>query len=98
MAQFLQLSVDEFSKQALRKIGKNWSLREDPKNYDCLFLKEKKCTIYSVRPKQCRTYPWWPANLASPEAWEQAAQECEGIHSEAPCVSCEEIQQCQNNS
>ena len=31
----------------------------------CIFLAEdnKQCTIYPVRPNQCRTYPWWPRLL-----------------------------------
>eukprot|EP00961_Rhodomonas_salina_P046921 629705-Rhodomonas_salina.2 len=25
------------------------------------------CSLYEARPKQCRTWPFWPENLASPE-------------------------------
>ena len=29
-------------------------------------LRRKSCSIYGVRPLQCRTWPFWPENLASP--------------------------------
>ena len=39
------------------------------------------CTIYPVRPRQCRTFPFWPENLESPEAWEEATETCHGVGS-----------------
>jgi Fe-S-cluster containining protein len=39
----------------------------------------RKCTIYTVRPTQCRTYPFWPQIVVSPYDWEVASKECEGI-------------------
>lgn len=61
--------------------------------YDCTFLKEipgeskngepaypkRVCTIYSVRPLQCRTWPFWEGNMQSPAAWKKAARNCHGI-------------------
>lgn len=37
----------------------------------CVFLDptSNKCGIYDVRPVQCRTYPFWPSLLESPEDW-----------------------------
>ena len=32
-----------------------------------------------ARPKQCRSYPWWPRLLASPEEWHKEEAKCEGI-------------------
>ncbi len=40
----------------------------------------RKCTIYAVRPSQCRAWPFWASNLASPNAWNKAAQKCSGIN------------------
>ena len=62
--------------------------------YDCIFLKEQKlgggqgrppvvkrfCSIYPVRPLQCRTWPFWDGNLASKENWDHAAKRCHGIN------------------
>lgn len=93
IADFLNLSIDDFSARYLRVVDDRISLLELPKNYDCIFLKDKKCQIYSVRPKQCRTFPWWPKNLKSKEDWQEAAKFCEGINLEAPRVPIEIIQE-----
>ena len=93
IADFLQLTVDEFSKKYLRRVKGRLSLLELPKTYDCIFLKDNKCQIYSVRPTQCRTYPWWPQNLKSEKDWEAAARFCEGIQPQAPLVLLEKIEE-----
>ena len=43
-------------------------------------LTRRGCTIYSVRPLQCRTWPFWDGNLASRTAWDRAAQRCHGMN------------------
>ncbi len=80
IALHLKISVAEFVKRYLRRVGERWALLEHPVNYDCIFLKDKKCSIYQVRPKQCRTFPWWMGNLQSKADWEHAATYCEGIN------------------
>src|SRR5688500_1640879 len=69
IADYLNLSIDDFSRKYIRKIDERYSLKEDYQNYDCVFLKDKKCQIYSVRPTQCRTFPWWIQNLKSELDW-----------------------------
>ncbi|MEC7840381.1 MAG: YkgJ family cysteine cluster protein [Chlamydiota bacterium] len=92
MAKHLNLAESEFIKTYTRLIDGKRSLIEDPVSYDCVFLKDNKCSLYSVRPKQCRTFPWWQQNLTSKKAWKEAAQWCEGInHPEAPIVPSSEI-------
>lgn len=94
MAEFLQISREDFVKKYTRQVGNRLALKEVKRNqdYDCTFLKGKQCTIYGVRPKQCQTFPWWQEHLSSKEAWEEAAQGCEGInHPEAPLISIGEI-------
>lgn len=55
------------------------SLRERP-NGDCVFLDaEGGCAVYADRPRQCRTWPFWRRNLASPGHWEAAGERCPGI-------------------
>jgi len=93
MADFLKMPVDKFKRSYLRKVGKRFSLIEFSKNYDCVFLKDKRCSIYSVRPTQCRTFPWWAENLNSPEAWREAANRCEGIQKQAPVIKLETIEE-----
>jgi uncharacterized protein len=96
LALSLKLPVAEFEKKYVRLMGDKKALREKkPKNgdYDCIFLEGKQCQVYSLRPKQCKTFPWWQENLSSKEEWDEAAKGCEGInHEEAPVISLEEIQ------
>jgi Fe-S-cluster containining protein len=48
-------------------------------NGDCVFYdREKGCTIYPVRPPQCRTWPFWESNVVTPEAWEKTCAVCPG--------------------
>ena len=93
MAQHLDLSVEKFCQTFVRQVGDRYSLKEDPRSFDCVFLKEKRCAIYPVRPSQCKTFPWWPQNLESPESWKSAASYCEGIRPDASIVSKDEIEQ-----
>lgn len=96
MANFLNISLELFKRKYIRRRNNRYALVEKKaKNgdYDCIFLKGKKCQIYQYRPLQCRTYPWWPENLNSPESWREAAKECEGINNQAPLVPYSQIVQ-----
>lgn len=54
------------------------TLREKA-NGDCVFYdKTAGCTIYEVRPRQCRTWPFWESNLRSPKAWQRMQGGCPG--------------------
>jgi len=47
----------------------------------CPFLgRNGHCRIYAVRPRQCRTYPWWPELISSRAAWQDEARRCEGMN------------------
>jgi len=67
----------------IRRVGFRHSLTEKPDG-DCIFLKRKgrkvECEIYAVRPRQCRTWPFWKINLKSPEHWAAAATVCPGMN------------------
>jgi Fe-S-cluster containining protein len=49
-------------------------------NGDCTFLdpQTRRCRVYPARPVQCRTWPFWSGNLATPEHWERTCQVCPG--------------------
>jgi Fe-S-cluster containining protein len=92
IAGFLEITVEEFIATFTRRVLGKLALKEVDPSWSCVFLKDNRCSIYPVRPKQCRTFPWWVQNLASKEAWELAASMCEGInHPEGELVSCEKI-------
>src|SRR5262249_23822585 len=61
-----------------RSVGRRVSLREKA-NGDCVFYdRAAGCTIYPVRPRQCRTWPFWESNLVTAEAWEKTCAICPG--------------------
>jgi Fe-S-cluster containining protein len=51
----------------------------------------RACTVYPVRPLQCRTWPFWPENIASQQAWNHAAQRCHGMNAAGRTFSINEI-------
>lgn len=54
------------------------SLREKA-NGDCVFYERGQgCTIYPVRPRQCRTWPFWDSTTLTPEHWKRTQQTCPG--------------------
>jgi len=68
----------------LRRVGLHYSLTEHA-NGDCVFLKRENgksmCTIYPVRPLQCRTWPFWTENLRSKKTWDDLAEsKCPGMN------------------
>ena len=78
LAGFLKLTVGEFAAKYVRKARGRHSLIEFD-NGDCVFYDaEKGCTVYSARPKQCRTWPFWNSNLESADAWEEVTHSCPG--------------------
>ena len=73
------------SKEQLRRVAFRYSLTERS-NGDCVFLKltgdgRRGCSIYAVRPLQCRTWPFWSINLKSPQTWAEASSAvCPGMN------------------
>ncbi len=63
-----------------RLVGGRRSLKEYA-NGDCTFFDGARrcCTVYSARPVQCRTWPFWPRHLESREAWMQVQKACKGV-------------------
>jgi len=49
-------------------------------NGDCTFFDPhaRRCTIYPVRPQQCRNWPFWVSNVETPEAWREVQVDCPG--------------------
>jgi len=53
-------------------------------NHDCTFWDAALgCRVYAHRPRQCRTWPFWRRNVATPESWAEAARGCPGMDSGA---------------
>ncbi len=81
MADFLEMSVEDFATMYLRKVKHRYSLTEKQlgDNDDaCIFFDETqaRCTIYPVRPLQCRTFPFWEQFKSNEQ---EVRDECPGI-------------------
>ena len=69
--------------EQVRGLYTRWTVRgrtlREKANGDCVFYdKNAGCTVYPVRPPQCRTWPFWESNVADPEAWQATCEVCPG--------------------
>lgn len=79
MARHLGISTSIFTRRYCDKMGNAFHLKEDPKNPDCMFLKDKRCSVYEARPIQCRTWPFWPEVMPA-KAWKkEVVAFCPGV-------------------
>jgi Fe-S-cluster containining protein len=81
MAEHLNQELSEFKKQSLDKIGYKYSIKElqiSDNSFACKFfdLSKKQCSIYEVRPSQCRTFPFWEYFKTNSE---ELRQECPAV-------------------
>ena len=76
IARFTCLEETEVWIKFLRRVGGRLALKEFT-NGDCVFFKNS-CEIYPVRPRQCRTYPFWRINLRNKAGWLRLLEECAG--------------------
>ena len=91
MAREVRLSTPEFLECYTRRLGARRSLKElkIDGRHDCVFLDRTTrpgkaiCGIYRARPSQCRTWPWWPEVVESPETWAETKRRtpCPGMGS-----------------
>jgi Fe-S-cluster containining protein len=86
MAAYLKISPAAFHRNYTRKIFGRQSLTEThtEHGYDCVFLKrdphgKAMCSVYPVRPAQCRSWPFWTENLRSAKSYEAASERCPGM-------------------
>jgi len=79
IARHVGLPAKEFRRAYVRRSWRGLTFKEKP-NYDCVMLDGAgRCMVYEVRPLQCRVWPFWPSNLASPAAWRAASRRCPGM-------------------
>jgi Fe-S-cluster containining protein len=79
MAQHFNISTSAFTKKYCERYRGAWHLIEDSKNPDCMFLKNKSCSIYEARPTQCRTWPFWPEVMNSKSWAKDVVSFCPGV-------------------
>src|SRR5437879_265746 len=78
LAGFLGETVEAVRERYTRLAGPGRTLLEKS-NGDCVFYdKLEGCTVYSVRPRQCRTWPFWESNVLTPARWQHTCEVCPG--------------------
>jgi Fe-S-cluster containining protein len=80
IAAHMKLSVKDFELSYIREMPSGRKSIRELRNYDCILLDEKGCSVYEARPQQCRTYPFWPELLDTQESWESETKRCPGIN------------------
>jgi len=79
MSKYLNITADLFEKKYCEFSDSYLHLKELNTNGNCQFLKNKKCSIYTARPIQCRTWPFWKENMYAKKWKEELIDFCPGI-------------------
>ena len=79
IAKFLNVSINLFKKKYCQYSDGYLHLKEININGNCQFLENKKCSIYTARPMQCRIWPFWKENMNVKKWNEEVINFCPGI-------------------
>ena len=78
LAAFRGESFEAFCLTYVRQVADRFSLIERPGG-DCVFWdKASGCTVYSARPNQCQTWPFWDENIETTADWRRVQRGCPG--------------------
>ena len=77
LARLLKMRLSSFTRKFCEQGEGIWKLKDFTET--CVFLEDKRCKVYTARPTQCRTWPFWP-EVMSAKAWSKdVAQFCPGV-------------------
>lgn len=77
LAAFFQLTTAQFKERYTALDDGDVVLKMDQPS--CPFLSDYRCSVYTARPLQCRTFPFWKENLSSRAEWQGLKRFCPGI-------------------
>ena len=91
LAAALGFPIYQFEASFVRRVGDRKSLIELTGG-DCVFFDStaRRCRVYELRPRQCRTWPFWQSNVRDAESWRETSALCPGCN-RGPSVPAEEI-------
>jgi Fe-S-cluster containining protein len=81
LARHFSLSIEEFRTVYTRTLRKGAIALREKRNKECVFYdRDRGCTVYQQRPRQCRTWPFWRGVVATEERWTEEAEGCPGMN------------------
>ncbi len=91
LAMAIGMPLGDFKERYTRQVRGRTSLLEHSGG-DCALFDPvtRRCRVYRSRPRQCRTWPFWPSNLGSRDAWLEVCDRCPGS-GRGPLVPLEQI-------
>jgi Fe-S-cluster containining protein len=63
IANHLGVSSDEATRKYTKRLPHGQTMRFEKKV--CVFYTPEGCSIHRIKPEQCRTWPFWPENIAN---------------------------------
>ena len=84
LAAHAELDVEAWLERGTRQTyDGRYVLKSREEDGICIHLNaQQQCNIYEVRPQQCRAFPWWGENMATPSSWASVKRNCPGIDAE----------------
>ena len=80
LAAFLGMRRSEFERRYVLRLPNGRQVIEVKEgSAGCPLLIGDLCSVESVKPGQCRAYPFWPELVGDRAAWRSERSECEGI-------------------
>ncbi len=81
LARHVSLGVEEFRAVYTRTLRKGEISLREKRNHECVFFeRDRGCSVYEQRPRQCRTWPFWRGVIDSEVRWAEEAEECPGMN------------------
>jgi len=79
IAEVTSKTIEEFARKAEGHAPYAYEMRKTKEEEKCVFLENKRCTIYPLRPLICRFYPFELKITKNGKCYFLYTKECQGI-------------------
>jgi len=80
LARHFGVSLEEFEQTWCESVEHGAEPSFKSRGQACIFLQDGRCSVYALRPSQCRTFPFWPELLVDEDTWQRdVASFCPGV-------------------